>query len=385
MKKYQLYLYVVALGLSLCATGCAKTPDEVQKNIDYKKQAETNTEQSSDKKYKTLKEIWASKDQALQKKYQNLKISDKLKIREVDSCNEEEFEVVDGFASKDKELFKKYIGKDYNEKYWSDGANLNPPGPEYSDEDHGFYAGISNNGFFMWSNENEISLDMETKEEAVYNLLTNYEDKSYEVSDGELKVSEAVKMAEAAMKKWSEDSGDSLTIPYQAVVSKIKDSGKYCIAVNFQKLYENVPLFVRIVNENNLGKQKINSMDGVEICITKKEGVSSINNQNILKHVKTIKQDDKIVSIEGALDSANQLLASYHVYTVNEIGIQYIFIPENYKDDDKKSAGRKYTTKPYWIIGFEDSDDKDMFVAVDCETGEACLGGSSDYTEGSTE
>ncbi len=270
MKRYQLYLYTAVLGLSMLGTGCAKTPEEVQENIDYKKQVETNTEQTSGEKYNTLKEIWDSKDQVLQKKYQNLKMSDKIKMIKPNSCNEEEFEVIDGFASKDQELFRKYIGKDYNQKYWSDGANLNPPGPEYSDKKTGHYAGISDNGFFVWNNAKEIDVETEKEEEAVYNLRTDYQDKSYEVSDGKMKVSEAVKMAEAEMKKWREYSGDNEAIPYQVIVSKITDTGKYCFEVDFQKEYENVPFFSQLVYDDILGGQKISTMNVQNVYITKK-------------------------------------------------------------------------------------------------------------------
>lgn len=89
-------------------------------------------------------------------------------------------------------MFPYYIGEEYNEQYIESGEDLDPPGSEYRNEKNELIAGIGNQGFFMYRKWNVSSLN-DYEEVEAFEIMNDYEDRSYSLKDGEMKISEAIK------------------------------------------------------------------------------------------------------------------------------------------------------------------------------------------------
>lgn len=92
---------------------------------------------------------------------------------------------MEDFDKNGREFIKEYVGKAFDKKYYkehplSNGRVTIPKGPEYHDRANGIYAGVGENGFFVY----EMTDKLGGYQAVGQMLLVNgYQDAAYELED----------------------------------------------------------------------------------------------------------------------------------------------------------------------------------------------------------
>ena len=376
-KKYNRVVMLLSI-LTVLIVGCQEAPQEVKDFVKHKEEIQngdkTNIQQGNDVQikhgeleYDTIEHIFETLDQISQKKYENLVIKKNISIQKPERCSYLRFRVIEGFDKNYKELFPYYIGEEYNEQYIESGEDLDPPGPEYRNDKNEFIAGIGNQGFFMYRKWNVSSLN-DYEEVEAFEIMNDYEDRSYSLKDGEMKISEAIKKSETFLKDWCEKSGDLSYMPRTITIYKKIGAEEYLYKVDFQKEYKCMPFFSLLTGDQNLDQKDRIMLDTTQIYIEDHGNICGFFNQEILEYIETIQEYDKIISLDCALDLVSEILASYQIYEIKEITLEYALkYGENYQ---KINAGMEFEAKPYWVIYFDMTKDREIFSMVDCATGD---------------
>lgn len=370
-KKKPVLVFIVSCFM-LFFTGCQETPEEVQQFIDNKQKLTSNKETKDNKEennakenknleYDTVSNIFDKASEAFKGKYNNLLLKEDYTLYKPSSCGEWRFEVTGGFDKKGEEFLRYYIGEGYNEKYYSDGKNLSPPGPEYKDKENGIYAGAGENGFFIYEKDNIYFNDYKIKDQFL--LVNGYEDAEYQLSDGKMKVSEAVRLAQKYADEWSELSGDFKYLPYRLEVLESDTKGEFLYYVEMQKTYENSIFFQIADNIKNSAP-----LGCTNFYITSANGKMSFTNQVILECEAEVKDIEQIVSLKSALGLISDTLSSYYIYEVKNISFENVLFPEEGAYFHK--SGSRFVSKPYWIIYFKTENNNENYAAVNAVTGE---------------
>lgn len=384
-KKYNGIIVLLSI-LAILIVGCQEAPQEVKDFVKHKEEIQNNdkteTQQDDDVqikhgdlKYDTIEHIFETLDQISQKKYENLVIKKNISVQKPELCSQLKLRVVEGFDKNYETLFPyyiEYVGEEYNEQYVNFIEELYPPGPEYRDDKNGIIAGIGDNGFFMYEKKNMLSVDGLSlygyEEVESFEIINDYEDRSYLLKDGEMKISEAVQKSEIFLKDWCEKSGDLSYMPRTITVHKKTGIEEYLYEINFQKEYNHIPFFSLLTGDENLDQKERIALFTTSLYIEDHGQISYFVNPEILDCIGTIEEYDKIISLDCALDLVSDMLADYQIYEVKEITLEYALkYGENY---EIIRAGMEFEAKPYWVIYFDMTKDQEVFSMIDCVTGD---------------
>lgn len=376
-KKYNRIIVLLSI-LTVLIVGCQEAPQEVKDFVKHKEEIQNDDKteiqqdddvqvKHGDLKYDTIEHIFETLDQISQKKYENLVIKKNISVQKPELCSQLKLRVVEGFDKNYETLFPYYIGEEYNEQYVNFIEELYPPGPEYRDDKNGVIAGIGDNGFFLYEKRDMLSLDGYEEVES-FEIINDYEDRSYLLKDGEMKISEAIQKSEIFLKDWCEKSGDFSYMPYVITVYKKTGIEEYLYKVDFQKEYKHIPFFSLLTGDENLDQKERIMLSTTWLYIEDHGQISCFVNPEILDYIGTIQEYDKIISLDCALDLVSDMLADYQIYEVKEITLEYALkYGENYQ---KISAGMEFEAKPYWVIYFDMTENQEIFSMIDCATGD---------------
>lgn len=208
--------------------GCEKTPQEVNNNINQ------NTSQSNYKEehqiddnleYDTIDNILKTLDNVMSDSYSNITFEYNFDINKPGEIAQNKFIQVSNFNDNYLEVIKSFVGNSFDEKniYWND--RLDPPGPQYDDKEKDIHFGMGNDGFYYYSH-NEFLINISNGiyiEVERIPLRIEYEDHSYVLIDGEMKISEAIERAEVCAEELKSFSKDIELIPSEVIVYQTDD------------------------------------------------------------------------------------------------------------------------------------------------------------------
>lgn len=336
--------------------------------------------------YGKISEVFAGVESACKKEYAKLILKGEYPINQPDVCGSWKFQVVEDFDKNGREFIKEYVGKAFDKKYYkehplSNGRVTIPKGPEYHDRANGIYAGVGENGFFVY----EMTDKLGGYQAVGQMLLVNgYQDAAYELEDGSMKISEALARAQEYADHWTNQSSDFQYRPYRLVISKNPD-GKYMYEVQMQKIYGNSFLFesLQYSQKQEIGRGIRRS--GINIDINTKKGAARIYNEAVFTCRSQLEENTKIVTLESALELASNIFFRSYPRSVSSISFENILFPAGEAEQNLGIiAGKEFVSHPYWIIYFNTEENQEEYVAVDAVTGQVTYisnGMESRYSE----
>lgn len=357
--------------------GCEKTPQEVNNNINQ------NTSQSNYKEehqiddnleYDTIDNILKTLDNVMSDSYSNITFEYNFDINKPGEIAQNKFIQVSNFNDNYLEVIKSFVGNSFDEKniYWND--RLDPPGPQYDDKEKDIHFGMGNDGFYYYSH-NEFLINISNGiyiEVERIPLRIEYEDHSYVLIDGEMKISEAIERAEVCAEELKSFSKDIELIPSEVIVYQT-DDGYYVYNILFTKSYNNLYFSNYFYDYYSIKDKFIMALE-TEILIESKEKPGVIRNASgIIEYVETVKKYDEIITFECATKLVENLLSSYTKYKVQYVNLEtklkLLGKGENYDPTDY-TAGNIYLSKPCWVFYLDLTPNKEVYVTVDLESGE---------------
>ena len=331
--------------------------------------------------YGKISEVFAGVESACKKEYAKLILKGEYPINQPDVCGSWKFQVVEDFDKNGREFIKEYVGKAFDKKYYKEHPVTSPKGPEYHDRANDIYAGIGENGFFVYEMTDKLG-DYQAVGQML--LVNGYQDAEYELEDGSMKISEALARAQEYADHWSKQSSDFQYRPYRLVISKNPD-GKYMYEVQMQKIYGNSFLFESMQYSQKQGIGRGIRRHGINIDINSKKGAARIYNEAVFTCRSQLEENTKIVTLESALELASNIFFRSYPRRVSSISFENILFPAEEADQDLGIiAGKEFVSHPYWIIYFNTEENQEEYVAVDAVTGQVTYisnGMESRYSE----
>ena len=403
MRKKTVAITLIMLSMGVSLTGCNQNAEKAQtesnseqvaqieqtdedkemqesstsqKNIMEKSDTEeTNKTETIQSKSKILLTNMKDCKQELQAhKYENLSIHKNAIIQMPECCGKVVMKVPDDFNALAETLFQKYVGDTYNKKYWSDGVkaeggkNYNIIGPEYDDKKNKIHMGIADNGYFMYEYDEAFSSGEGEKEWKDYYLTENYEDVTYWLKDGKMKLSEILEKADKEAHKWEEYQENINLKPYYVRVETDKKTGLSSIEISYQKMFNNASIFSFSPMNAETDRVSYLRADGMYIEVNSvKEPVSFIHNDSAKVYMQ--EEYDEMISFEQALELLNETLEGISVPSIKEAGLEYLFVNDEENGYDVL-PGKEYAATPYWVVHFDFNLDNQVYATIDCKTGE---------------
>ena len=377
------YLYLIlSILLLLMLEGCAKTPQEVKDEINKKQGlTERPINNNQELEYDTIENIFKTIDDVKAQNFDNLEFSHAFEINKPEQIGVIKFRQINNFLNHDIEKIKDFIGDSYNKKFLILDQNPTNPSAQYDDKSKQLYCGMLNNGFYSYEQNNGygfVNKSMNgilTKIEE-FSLMQEYEDKSYKLSDGAIKISDALKIAQNYANEMSEKYGDLDLIPYKLIVYK-ETGGNYLYQIHFAKSYKNVYFAYTYSRRSSLNYPYI-LVSGFSVMLALKGSpVHVVNSNGIIEYIGTEQNYNKIITFAYATKLLSNKLTSYKKHEVqyvslenrlmlktNTITEQTTFDTLNYSDDNI------YETKPCWTFYLDITPDQGVYAMVDCITGE---------------
>jgi hypothetical protein len=372
MKRSGIAIFILLIIVLM--PGCQKAPDDVKDRVRKSEINYTDKSDLSNKlQYDTIDNIFPTIDQVKKGSYSNLSFPSDFSINKPAEIGQMEFTVISEFDKNYKEICKDFIGE-YDKKYLAvTPPRSSPSGYLYDDKNKLIHLTIGNDGLYFYYN-NEVSAEYiwnstNTVIKKIF-LQTPYEDVSYHLKDGDMKISEVIELANSYVKdKMQKYSKDITLLPYDVIIYQKKD-GNYLYNVEFNSSYKGL-YFTNLFYQPNDVKTKYTSIFLTDIIIDSKSGPSALDNPYIFKYNKTREKYEKIVTFECATKIVEKLLSSYTKYKVQCVSLETRLIQKGGQDDQGACfAGMVYETKPCWVFYLDRKHGKEIAVIVDCETGE---------------
>lgn len=140
----------------------------------------------------------------LRKEYKNLEIPADLDIEMPEEIGVYRFVQADDVLDQKERIFNEFIPKKRRqEKYYKEdsGGRTQPRGPEYVDIETGEHLYLGDTGFFNYQRNDKVENYDDTEILETIYLNRPYTEKKYRLRDGKILLSEAVKLAEEAVKR----------------------------------------------------------------------------------------------------------------------------------------------------------------------------------------
>lgn len=306
----------------------------------------------------------------LRKEYKNLEIPADLDIEMPEEIGVYRFVQADDVLDQKERIFNEFIPKKRRqEKYYKEdsGGRTQPRGPEYVDIETGEHLYLGDTGFFNYQRNDKVENYDDTEILETIYLNRPYTEKKYRLRDGKILLSEAVKLAEEAVKRWEGIVDHDFETRVRKVdVYPSKDKGKRVLVFSFEKCYKGVNVMADIdTEEGALLSNEVLCNDDQVIVASCKGAESYLSTEGIIYKKETIKGLDQIVSLESALHQVEGKMAGQ----VTRIALSYLLC--NPKGEFcSHEAGEEYVSKPYWVIYSCEDTGHEEYAMVDCRTGE---------------
>lgn len=293
-------------------------------------------------------------------KLSNLELNNTTYNVYTDELGEVEVTETKLFLNKEKEIWCTFIGEDYDEnKIFTDPKYI-PPGPIYEDEVKKIYATLGVNGFFCFHNEIfQIDILNELPKWSC-DLFGNYE----VLSPSGIKINELFdKISPMITKAMTFD--DMSWQPFR--VSLVEDEGNEYYAFEYRKMVNNNPVNI-LYNHYGTQSNEKNTVASADVVCNAEGQVVFLANSTVLEKGDTEKYE-KVVSLTSALKKASELLADRSRYDVKCIEIVYRTMDAKIVEDGLWYTA-SYTLKPFWAFYISLEYGKEIYIMVDCKTGE---------------
>ena len=371
--KFAFKITLVCLTLITFTSCTVAPPSEVIDDINRKNSREKDDERNDEIKYDTLENIYDSIDEVLSQEYENLKLHNSININRPKELPVLDLEQVSNYDKKFDTIANALIHQDrFNKKYIDYTPNTTPPGPEYKDTATGEHLGVGDNGFVYYE---APGFTMRSDTQLVKTVYLNDKDeiqKSYELKDGVMKVSDAITKAEEFLENtWQPISDDLPYIIDYINICKLEDKYFYEIALakNYKDVYIN--------NIFNLCKDIHLVCFENTIIIDSTENISNFAVTMGTAFVKEeVATEDKYVTLESALDMVRKKLAEYEIFDILSIQLRYApkILREEEDDVDelmiRGDAGAKLEARPHWAFVLDMTPGYEKVIWIDAITGE---------------
>ena len=370
-KKQLINIFCLFILLSL--VGCAKTPQEVKDEINKIDNPETkkNTVNNIELEYDTIKNIFKTIDKVTATNYDNLTFSHKFNINKPKQIGVMRFHQINNFLDHYKDIVKDFVGTSFNEKYLKLDLNYIPT-VDYDDKDKKIIFTMRGKGYMCYISDIQYKYfsgaQYDVTEVEEISLMQEYKDKSYKLQDGQMKISEAVIMAQNYVEQIVSKYDTFQWIPNKVIVYK-DTNGRYFYDICFCKAYKNL-YFSTTYSRHNYINMPYMAMDANNVMIASK--VSPIffrNNSGIIEYEETVQNYDKIITFECATKLLSKKLSSYKAYEVQYISLENrLILKSNLKDSE--IIIDPYNFEADNIYDLDLTPDGGVYAMVDCITGE---------------
>ena len=330
----------------------------------------------SEESYDTVENIFSNMDNSLDDlashKYENIKSSEKLNIAQPEHVGKAVMKIADNFNSQAENVFQKYAGETYNADYCSAGIDVDGvkkyklTGSEYNDKANNHLMQIENNGYF-WSEYNGVLSEYTNyaEEGNEHFLLTEqYQDKSYRLKDGIMKLSEIIAKADKEAEKWAAYQGNIGLKPYEVYVDTDQKTGISKVGISYCQTYGNAEISISVADKDS-EQAYYNSTYSMYVAVDSvKEPVSLMNWYNADMEMQ--EEYDTIISFDEALKLLDETVADISVSAIKKVGLEYVISSDETEKIVGDLAGAEYEATPYWVIYAGSLS----HATVDCKTGE---------------
>lgn len=382
MKKNKYIIYIL-VGLMVFA-GCAKMPDEVKQENDRSETQAESSNKENEYQFVKIDSILDGYKEVISNTYDNLIFEEGLVINKPEEIGKYKFEQINNFADEGEKKIQDLFGAEFNEQM----LLVDDRGYEYDDQQKRNYYGMSDSGFYSFFTDDyyDILREINRSECKLIDLVylnKQYDDPSYLLEDGSMKLSTALEQAKKFAKKMYKDNQDMQWTPYQVLIYERNDK-TFFYDIYFYKVYKNV-YFTAVVPEMFKNKDEeghyvpYTIMSGTHIIINSKDAPKAYANPcGIIECNEVEEKYDKVLSLESAADIVSSTLSEYSKYTVKLINIENRLIRINgepiTEDMDPNpfdyTPGNIYESEPYWVFYFDLTRGDEVYAMVNCITGE---------------
>ena len=266
----------------------------------------------------------------------------------------------DRFLDREEEFWNLFIGSDFEKKNVINDPRYTPPGPIYRDASKNIYATVGVNGFFCYEQEvfdNEIknsepkwSCDIIGTDEIVDPNGCNIK----ELLNKIMPLLDQTKHFDRM--DWE---------PFR--VRQIEDNGKYYYVFELRKTLDQIPISVVYGHYTDPGQERVSATHLNVMCDPEGNIVQFVN-QSLLEKT-SFEQYDSIVSLKSALVEAGKHLTDNKRYDVKYAELVYRIYQTNIVENDVWPRV-EYELKPFWAFYISLEYGKEIYIMVDCKTGE---------------
>ena len=315
-------------------------------------------------------DVSQSSEKIMEKEYDNIKVSPDFYVDAakdiLPACYE--ITVMDDMQNNSDKIFEHYFGKEYDNTKVQD----NSVAKIYESDDQ--IVLVKPNGTVgIWSHNKEdieLGTGLEYKNDVLLNSKT---DQPYEMSGKKLETEKIKEISVSKLKEFTDLVGFPNEIKSFCVTTRTLDSGEEIAVVKLRKLFGGIPIF----DLGDTGSQlpfKLPRIWPAIVCLNSDYEPITIQSYQGFTESKKVKETDRIISPEEAMDNASESLAEYLQLTALYEELVYMPTCTGSKNSASKmdgaEAGDILSIEPYWVIYFDLSWWKEKYAAVNAVTGE---------------
>lgn len=367
MKKLCLLLIPIVAVLS----SCAEVPDNIKTNS---KAGDSDTVSAADSYISVGDSVDGASKEIKDRAFDNITVNDDLVVQSADKLYKGKLVTINGFDGKAEDIFKHYIGEDYDESKVTFDENTYPTGPEYSDGD--WYISVGCNGFINY--QHCLTADIYSNS-VVADYYAFKDDDVNNIGGKDVSVSQAAETAQA----FADDLVKLTDYPDDMQVSHISlckdDSDNEFYVVYFELTIDGCPM---------LSYMPTSSTEEIAVptavAYIERDEVDSFIVQAGLEFYGDKEAINDVISPQSAVKKVSRGLSQYIDLDLKRVSLQYILTADGnvqeaedgkMKDIEKApwatfASYNTFTYKPYWVLYFDESAGRETFALYDITSGD---------------
>ena len=371
----------LSLGLSLTVTvtGCADVPDDVKTGS----RGEADTVSAAESFISVGDSVDGAAEDIKGRAFDNITVNSDLVVQSADKLYDGKLMAISGFDSKAEDIFKHYIGDEYDESKMIFDEHTYPTGPEYSDGD--WYISVGCNGFVNY--QHCLTADIYNNS-ALADYYAFKDDDVNNIGGKDVSVLQAAEIAQA----FADDLVEFTDYPNDIKVSHISlckgdndengnDNGNdnEFYVVYFEMEYEGCPMlsYMPTTADDDIAiPTAVAYIEGDEVnCFIVQVGFECYGDKEEI---------GEVISPQSAVDKVSGGLSQYIGLDLKRVSLQYILSLDGNvqpteegegKDIDKApwttfASYNTFVCKPYWVLYFDESAGRETFALYDIASGE---------------
>lgn len=367
MKKLCLLLIPIVAVLS----SCAEVPDNIKTNS---KAGDSDTVSAADSYILVGDSVDGASKEIKDRAFDNITVNDDLVVQSADKLYKGKLVTINSFDGKAEDIFKHYIGEDYDESKVTFDENTYPTGPEYSDGD--WYISVGCNGFINY--QHCLTADIYNNS-VVADYYAFKDDDVNNIGGKDVSVSQAAETAQA----FADDLVKLTDYPDDMQVSHISlckdDSDNEFYVVYFELTIDGCPM---------LSYMPTSSTEEIAVptavAYIERDEVDSFIVQAGLEFYGDKEAINDVISPQSAVKKVSRGLSQYIDLDLKRVSLQYILTADGnvqeaedgkMKDIEKApwatfASYNTFTYKPYWVLYFDESAGRETFALYDITNGD---------------